>query len=201
MDRNFINEINKLSLDDKMELYNSLGAEIMKKAYDEDGIWHQVFKVKLIEVSDVMANDYNPNVMPSSLMDLLWLCVSKFGFLFPVITTFDTSVGKYRIIDGFHRYEEFRRNGKKYIAVLDLQIPYHEAIQLTVLMNRIKGFHQVEGMSKLILKLEHFGLEDAEICKNLDMELEEYLRLKQQLGIAHSFRHHDYSKAWVIEKQ
>lgn len=196
MERNLINEVKNLSLDDKMEMYSLLANDIMKVAFAADGIWHQVFNVKLIEIENVLANDYNPNVMPASLMDLLWLCVSKFGFLFPVITTFDEEKQKYRIIDGFHRYEDFRRNGKKYIAVLDLQVPYHDAIQLTVLMNRIKGFHQVEGMSKLIMKLEHFGLGDAEICKNLDMEVEEYLRLKQQLGIAHSFRNHEFSKSW-----
>jgi DNA-directed RNA polymerase specialized sigma subunit len=63
-------------------------------------------------------------------------------------------------------------------------------------MNRIKGMHQVELMSDLILKLENLGLTDDEICANLGMEAEEYLRLKQQLGIAHAFKDHEYSRAW-----
>lgn len=200
MDENIIKKIDTLSLDDKVKLFNIIGEKIMDIAFDADGIWHHVFKVKLVELSEVYANDYNPNVMPDSLMSLLWECVSKYGFLFPVITTFDTDKKKYRIIDGFHRYDDFKRNGKKYIAILDLQIPYHDAILLTVLMNRIKGFHQVEDMSKLILKLEHFGLEDSEICSSLDMEAEEYIRLKQQLGIAHAFRNHEYTNSWEVEK-
>lgn len=200
MDGNLIKAATALSLDDKMELYNILAKDIMQFAFEQDNVWHHVFNVKLIPIDKVIANDYNPNVMPSSLMELLWECVSKFGFLFPVITTFDKEKQMYRIIDGFHRYEDFRRNGKKYIAVLDLQIPLHDAIILTVLMNRIKGFHQVEGMSKLVQKLEYFGLEDVEVCKAFDMEPEEFLRLKQQLGIAHSFRHHDYSKSWYDSK-
>jgi hypothetical protein len=80
--------------------------------------------------------------------------------------------------------------------VIDLDLPYHDAVQLTVLMNRIKGMHQVELMSDLIVNLENLGLMDEEICNNLGMEPEEYLRLKQQLGIAHSFRNHQYSRSW-----
>jgi hypothetical protein len=53
----------------------------------------------------------------------------------------------------------------------------------------------------LIMKLEDLGLEDNEICHNLGMEAEEYLRLKQQLGIAHAFRNHNYSNSWEIEEQ
>jgi DNA-directed RNA polymerase specialized sigma subunit len=64
-------------------------------------------------------------------------------------------------------------------------------------MNRIKGLHQVELMSDLVVKLEDMGLEDEEICQNLGMESEEYIRLKQQLGIAHAFRNHEYTKTWI----
>jgi len=63
-------------------------------------------------------------------------------------------------------------------------------------MNRIKGMHQVESMSDLVVNLGDLGVGDNEICENLGMEPEEYLRLKQQLGIAHAFRNHEYSKAW-----
>ncbi len=84
--------------------------------------------------------------------------------------------------------------------MLDLQLPHHEAVQLTVLMNRIKGLHQVELMSDLVLKLEESGLSDVEISDNLGMEAEELMRLKQQLGIAHAFRNHEYTKSWEVEE-
>ena len=54
-------------------------------------------------------------------------------------------------------------------------------------------------MSDLVMKLEDLGLQDNEICENLGMETEEYLRLKQQLGIAHAFRNHEYSKSWEVD--
>jgi ParB-like chromosome segregation protein Spo0J len=131
-------------------------------------------------------------------MSLLKDCILKFGFLFPIITTWDDEKQKYRIIDGYHRYENLKRIGSTEVSIIDLKLKYHDAVQLTVLMNRIKGLHQVELMSDLVVKLEDLGLEDNEICHNLGMEAEEYLRLKQQLGIAHAFRNHNYSNSWDV---
>lgn len=155
---------------------------------------------KIVGIDELFANEYNPNRMPSTEMNLLKECILRFGFLFPIITTWDEDQNKYRIIDGYHRYETLRRIGCKEVSIIDLQIKYHDAVQLTVLMNRIKGLHQVELMSDLVVKLSDLGLQDSEIAKNLGMEPEEYLRLKQQVGIAHAFKNHEYSNSWEIEK-
>ena len=167
---------------------------------DENIINHRVMETKIVSIDEVFANDYNPNRMPDTEMGLLKECILKYGFLFPVLTTWVKDRQKYRIIDGFHRYEALKQVQAKTIAIIDMQLPYHDAVQLTVLMNRIKGLHQVELMSDLVLKLENLGLEDSEICTNLGMEAEEYLRLKQQLGIAHAFKNHEYSNSWEIDK-
>lgn len=179
---------------------------------DENPVVRQrALEAKLVRMDELQPNTYNPNRFsgsvgigtngkPQSMMDLLCQNIVKNGFLFPLITTWDEDLKKYRIIDGYHRYEALKRLGATEVAIIDMRIPYHEAIQLTVLMNRIKGFHQVEMMSDLVMKLEDLGLQDEEICENLGMEAEEYLRLKQQLGIAHAFRNHEYSKSWHEEK-
>jgi ParB-like chromosome segregation protein Spo0J len=155
-------------------------------------------EAKVVPIELLFANEYNPNRMPDTEMGLLKQCILKYGFLFPIIATWDEEKKKYRIIDGYHRYEALRRIGATEASIIDMGIPYHECVQLTVLMNRIKGLHQVELMSDLVMKLEELGLEDTEICQNLGMEVEEYLRLKQQLGIAHAFKNHEYTKSWEI---
>jgi len=155
---------------------------------------------KIVGMDELYSNDYNPNRMPDTEMSLLKESIIKYGFIFPIVATWDEEKQKYRIIDGYHRYETLKRIGAKEVTIVDMELPYHDAVQLTVLMNRIKGLHQVEMMSDLVLKLENLGLEDYEICKNLGMEAEEYLRLKQQLGIAHAFRNHEYSKSWEVVK-
>jgi ParB-like chromosome segregation protein Spo0J len=165
---------------------------------DGNTIKQRAIEAKVVGINELFANDYNPNRMPETEMNLLIDCMRKYGFLFPILVTWDNDKKKYRIIDGYHRFEALKRIGCNEVSIIDLRIPYHDAVQLTVLMNRIKGLHQVERMSDLIMKLEDLGLEDHEICKNLGMEVEEYLRLKQQLGIAYAFRHHDYSQSWEV---
>lgn len=151
---------------------------------------------KVVPIEQLFANDYNPNRMPREEMRLLEDCIRKYGFLFPIIVTWDAEREKYRIIDGYHRYETLKRIGSPKVSIIDLELPYHDAIQLTVLMNRIKGLHQVEKMSDLVVKLEGLGLTDSEIANNLGMEAEELIRLKQQLGIAHAFKNVEYANAW-----
>jgi ParB-like chromosome segregation protein Spo0J len=162
-------------------------------------IKQEVMNAKVVDINLLQANVYNPNRMPSMEMSLLEQCIAKYGFLFPIITSWDEDLQKYRIIDGYHRYEVLKRMGATEVSILDLKLPYHDAVQLTILMNRIKGLHQIEKMSDLVMKLEDLGLQDEEICKNLGMETEEYMRLKQQLGIAHAFRNHNYSKSWEAD--
>lgn len=151
---------------------------------------------KIVKMSELYANNYSPNRMPKTEMVLLKECILKYGFLFPIIVTWNEEKKKYLIIDGYHRYEALKTIHAKEVSVIIMDVPYHDAVQLTVLMNRIKGMHQVELMSDLVVNLENLGLTDEEICTNLGMEVEEYLRLKQQLGIAHSFKNHEYSKSW-----
>lgn len=150
-----------------------------------------------VSITDLQANDYNPNRMPREEMRLLFDCIKQYGFLFPIVTTWDEEMQKYRIIDGYHRFETLKTLGSEKAWIVDLGVSYHQAVQLTVLMNRIKGLHQVEKMSDLVVKLQDLGLEDEEIAHNLGMEEEELIRLKQQLGISHVFKDRDYSKSWV----
>lgn len=152
-----------------------------------------------VPLDQLKPNDYNPNRMPREEMRLLETCIKKYGFLFPIIATWDEELQRYRIIDGYHRYEVLKRIGCETGWIVDLRLPFDEAVQLTVLMNRIKGMHQVERMSDLVVKLADLGLEDSEICKNLGMEAEELIRLKQQLGIAEVFRDRDYGRSWTVE--
>jgi ParB-like chromosome segregation protein Spo0J len=167
-------------------------------------------EAKIVKISELQPNNYNPNKMvgtvgvgkdgkPQSMISLLKNCILKYGFLFPIIVSWDDSLRKYRIIDGYHRYEVLKQLGATEVAIVDLRIPYHDAVQLTILMNKIKGFHKVELMSDLVMKLEDLGLQDNEICENLGMETEEYMRLKQQLGIAHAFKNHVYSNSWEAD--
>ncbi|MDR3188430.1 MAG: ParB N-terminal domain-containing protein [Prevotellaceae bacterium] len=154
---------------------------------------------QVVPLSLLVPNDYNPNKMPNKEMGLLAECIKTYGFLFPIVVNEEN--GKYTIIDGYHRYETLKRLRAKEASVVILHLSIAERMQLTVLMNRIKGMHQVEGMSHLVVKLSNAGLSDVEIAENLGMEAEEYIRLKQQLGIAYYYRDHEYSKSWEVTNE
>ena len=75
---------------------------------------------QIVDMDLIFANDYNPNRMPMTEMSLLEQCILKYGFLFPLIVTWIEEVGKYRIIDGFHRYEKLKQLGAKKVSVIEL---------------------------------------------------------------------------------
>lgn len=153
---------------------------------------------KVVNISELQPNDYNPNRMAKTEMNLLKESISKYGFIFPIVTTWDSEISKYRIIDGYHRYQTLINLKSENALIVDLEISYADCVKLTVLMNRIKGMHKVEKMSDLVIKLQDLGIEDFEIAKELGMEVEELLRLKQQLGIASMFANKEFSKSWEV---
>ena len=51
-------------------------------------------------------------------------------------------------------------------------------------------------MTSIIQELTEAGMSDAWILKNLGMDAEELLRLKQLSGIASLFREGEFSQAW-----
>lgn len=153
---------------------------------------------EIVDISLLKANDYNPNKMPKKEMALLAECIKTYGFLFPIIVNKEGN--HYVIVDGYHRYETLKRLKSDKASIINLDIYQEQRMQLTVLMNRIKGMHQVESMSNLVVKLHEMGMNDVEICNNLGMEAEEYIRLKQQLGIASYYKKHEFSRSWEVDK-
>lgn len=152
----------------------------------------------LVPLSDLIPNAYNPNKMPKKEMALLAECVTTYGFLFPIITFKDGD--KYRIVDGEHRYWTLKNLKSEQALIIVLDLTPEQAVQLTMLMNKIKGMHGVEKEAKIMVMLMDLGMSDVQICQNLGLEAETFLRLKQQLGIANAYKNHNYSRSWVVDK-
>lgn len=66
----------------------------------------------------------------------------------------------------------------------------------TIRHNRARGTHQIKDMSKIVKDLAEFGWSDAKICRELGMELDEVIRLKQITGLKEAFQNHEFSKSW-----
>lgn len=66
----------------------------------------------------------------------------------------------------------------------------------TIRHNRARGTHQIRSMSDLVVDLAKESWDDAEICEQLGMELDEVIRLKQISGLMEAFANHRFSKSW-----
>lgn len=69
----------------------------------------------------------------------------------------------------------------------------------TVRHNRACGQHAVAAMSDLVRDLSRLGWNDVRIAKELGMDEDEVLRLKQISGLTELFGDGDYSESWTVE--
>jgi ParB-like chromosome segregation protein Spo0J len=68
----------------------------------------------------------------------------------------------------------------------------------TIRHNRARGKHKVESMSDIVIELSRRNWSDEKIAKNLGMDSDEVLRLKQISGLAEMFLDEDFSEAWDV---
>jgi ParB-like chromosome segregation protein Spo0J len=156
-------------------------------------------EVKIVDINQVQANNYNPNSVSDRNMELLAESIIANGFCYAVATVWDADLEKYIIVDGFHRYIIFRDYLEaKEIPVIVLPHDIAQRMEATVQFNRARGVHQVELMGDLVKALVEQGVADDEIAQTLGMELEEVFRLKQITGIAELFKNQIYSKSWAM---
>lgn len=164
-------------------------------------------RVIWVPVEMVQANDYNPNSVAGSEMKLLYISIWQDGYTQPCVTIWDEEIGKYIIVDGFHRYFTCKNNKDVYernkgmLPIVVLEKDMNERMAATVRHNRARGKHSVAGMSSMVFQLLDNGWEDAEICNHLGMEAEELLRLKHITGFSKLFEDAEYSKAWESRNQ
>lgn len=152
----------------------------------------------------VIANNYNPNSVAEKELKLLYTSVNEDGYTQPIVTIWDENLGKYVIVDGFHRnlilrkYKDIEERcyGRLPIVVIDKNIDQRMAS--TVRHNRARGSHSVDGMVNIVFNMMRNGCSEREICDKLGMEQREFVKLKYITGFAKIFKNYDYSKC--VEK-
>ena len=190
--------------EDKIEFLNELRTFISSLSPQKS---QPVDRILWVPVDIVQANDYNPNSVASIEMELLYVSISHDGYTQPIVTVYDKELGKYIIVDGFHRYFiaktkadiSKRINGRIPIVVIDKGIT--ERMASTIRHNRARGEHMVTGMSNLVFQMLDNGMSEAEICQELGMQPEEVLKLKHITGFSKLFENAEYSKAWMTKYQ
>lgn len=160
-----------------------------------------------VNADSVEANDYNPNKVAPPEMKLLEHSIREDGYTQPIVTFVDED-GDRTVIDGFHR----NRVGKENLDVrarLHGYLPVTTAnadrrdrsdrIAATIRHNRARGKHVVTAMSDIVIELAKRCWSDAKIARELGMDADEVLRLKQTGGLAELFADREFSEAWELD--
>jgi len=105
----------------------------------------------------------------------------------------------YEVVDGFHRHLVGKALGMPLLPVVvinDDRTDRGDRIAATIRHNRARGKHQVGAMSEIVQELSRRNWSEKRIAKELGMEPDEVLRLKQVTGLADLFSDEDFSMAW-----
>lgn len=197
-----INLPEDLTFDEKVKMFN----DITQQLYDWLGLNHPSLNVQLVKVEDVKGNDYNPNRVAPPEERLLELSIIRDGITMPVVVSAEKEGESWIVVDGFHRRERVARSKvinestRGYLPVSKLHKSLQQRVTSTVRHNLARGTHQVELSSKLVLFLKKHNWTDQRIGKEIGMDADEVLRLKQITGLAEAFANKEFSKSWQVDK-
>jgi len=163
--------------------------------------------VRWVRAEELHANDYNPNSVAPPEMRLLQLSIMQDGYTQPIVAWPD-GAGTFEVVDGFHRNRVGREvgavkkrvHGRLPIAVINSdRTAKEDRIAATIRHNRARGKHSVDAMSDIVVDLAKRNWSNEKIAKELGMEPDEVLRLKQVSGLAELFADREFSQAWEAE--
>lgn len=166
-----------------------------------------VYNVRAVPIEKIRANSYNPNSVAPPEMKLLEKSILEDGYTMPIVCYYIKSEDIYEIVDGFHRYTVLmtnkkifeREKGKLPVVVIDKDESNRMAS--TIRHNRARGSHDIDLMSNIVSELTKSGMSDAWIMRNIGMDADELLRLKQLSGLAELFKDQEFSNYWEINEQ
>jgi len=137
-----------------------------------------IMDVQLVDRDLLKANDYNPNKVLKSNLELLLQSILNNGWTQPIVVRPDMT-----IIDGFHRWMlsgqeplKTKIGGKVPVVIVD-HAEEKDDIYGTITHNRARGTHLLEPMEAIVRKLLDKDVPIIEIAKQLGMKKEEIWRL------------------------
>lgn len=162
-----------------------------------------VYAVRPVPIEKIRANAYNPNSVAPPEMRLLEKSIREDGYTMPIVCYYLPAEDVYEIVDGFHRYTVMlknkdireRENGCMPVVVIEKDLSNRMAS--TIRHNRARGSHSIDLMVNIVGELVESGMSDEWIAKNIGMDADELLRLKQISGLAALFKDHTFSRSWV----
>jgi len=163
-----------------------------------------VYNVQAVPLEKIQANSYNPNSVAPPEMKLLYQSIKEDGYTMPIVCYYLSEIDKYEIVDGFHRYTVMKTHRDIYerengmLPVVTIEKDESNRMASTIRHNRARGSHDVDLMSNIVSELTQAGMSDQWILKNIGMDADELLRLKQITGLAALFKNNEFSNSFEI---
>jgi len=195
-----IRKIQKLGLDERVKYLNAVRKELSEHSPFQS---EPVDCIQWIPMSEVQANDYNPNNVAPPEMELLRLSIMADGYTQPIVGSREDD--RIVVVDGFHRNRVGREcpdvaaRIKGYLPVVQIrteQTDRSDRMASTVRHNRARGKHSIDGMAEIVLELKRRNWSSEKIGKQLGMDPDEVLRLAQITGLADALKDNEFSEAW-----
>jgi len=165
-----------------------------------------VYEVKKVPIEKISANAYNPNSVAPPEMKLLYQSIKEDGYTMPIVCYYLPEEDRYEIVDGFHRYTIMKKHSDIYerengcLPVVVINKDISNRMASTIRHNRARGSHSIELMSNIVAELVQAGMSDAWILRNIGMDADELLRLKQITGLAALFKDREFSRAFAARE-
>ncbi|HAT6805109.1 TPA: ParB N-terminal domain-containing protein [Citrobacter freundii] len=158
-----------------------------------------------VKAREVTASDYHPGVMAPAEKQLLQRSLEQDGFTQPIVTA-QVEDG-YLVIDGYHRQLlgkkvlKDRLHGYLPVTIVNgaTSQGVAERMATTVRHNRARANPAVLSVSEIVRDLSRLGWSDDRISRELGMEADEILRLKQLTGLPELFSGERFSDAWTVK--
>lgn len=161
-----------------------------------------VYNVMAIPYEKIRSNTYNPNAVAPPEMKLLELSIWEDGYTMPIVCYYIPEEDVYEIVDGFHRWsimrtsQRIRERENGLLPIVVIQKDISNRMASTIRHNRARGTHDVDLMCNIVAELKSAGMSDSWILKQIGMDADELLRLKQLTGLAEVFKDKDFSQSW-----
>lgn len=169
-------------------------------SYEDQGVKFPVLFPIMVHRSLVVANDYNPNHVAKDKMELLKTSIVENGFCFGIVAIFSQEMERFVIVDGYHRslIASEAWLGLEFYPLIVLNHGMEKRLAATVQFNKARGVHKIDLNAELVKRMVELGMADQDICKQLGIEADEFLRLKRNVRIADVYKDLQYSKSWEV---
>ena len=126
-------------------------------------------KQTTLNLSDIIPDPDNPNIMTAEQEAALTKSLNRFGFLEPIIVG-PKKNGKHIVYNGNHRLKTLQESGNKTVPAYIIKRPEHELKLIRQITNKLHGTHD-KAKDKIELNLILKNETADSVAKHLDLRL------------------------------